>query len=731
MKEWWSPAELAELNLPGLPTRRTALSAKADTDNWRKPDQEYPENLKGTWRKREEGRGGGYEYHYSLLDEPARKALMASQLPVVDVPENLQKELKADPDNNQLSDIAAEARDARLALLGIADRYRETGNLTQSKADEYFCLRYNTRSLDVADWIGRQVKSLTSRTLRNWRKALREGASSRLGVDRGGARRGSGVLEDNDVKTYILALMIKQPHLSADMLRDIVIGHYGEEFESIDNETGEVTRISMPSIRTFQRTLKTLKADNEALIAYKTNPDKFNSKYKISGTNSYSWVTEPNQLWQIDASPADVLTLDGRMTVYVVIDIATRRFLVYVTKTPRSEAVQLLMRRAILAWGVPKQVTTDNGSDFVAVTTERLFISLDIKVKRSKAFSPWQKGHVERAIKTLQHGLMPLLPGFIGHNVAERKAIESRRAFAQRLGTTDEKAFSVELTANELQVHCDTWCSSKYMHKEHSGLKGKTPFEALSNSDYTIKTVDERALDVLLMPAADGLTRTVTKLGVRINHLHYQCPTVLPGRSVFVRLDPADMGYVYLFNDEGTEFLGHAVNYIAAGINPKEAMQIAREERAQVLSDALAPINKKLREISKGPSLIDLALRKKAEKAGKLVSLPRPKVDYSTPHIEAALQVVAETKPDQLSPEAQALHAGVVAAVEATQNIVTLPEAPAVRFNRAEKLEKRIVAGEEVSTKDALWLGGYQKSVEYKSRKAIAELELQMTRPQS
>ena len=66
---------------------------------------------------------------------------------------------------------------------------------------------------------------------------------------------------------------------------------------------------------------------------------------------------------QIDASPADVMCVDGRHSVYLCVDIFSRRLIVYVSKTPRAEAVALLIRRAILAWGVPERVHTDNGSD--------------------------------------------------------------------------------------------------------------------------------------------------------------------------------------------------------------------------------------------------------------------------------------------------------------------------------------------------------------------------------
>lgn len=99
--------------------------------------------------------------------------------------------------------------------------------------------------------------------------------------------------------------------------------------------------------------------------------------------------------------------------------------------------------------GVAKVIKTDNGSDFVAVSIKRLFADLSIDPDVSDAYSPEQKGHVERVIKTFQHEVCPQLPGYIGHSVADRKAIEGRKSFAERLGADEKELFEVALTAEQ------------------------------------------------------------------------------------------------------------------------------------------------------------------------------------------------------------------------------------------------------------------------------------------
>lgn len=80
MKEWFTPAELAGKQLPGLPSDAASISRVADRAGWRKADLEYPRNPQGVWRKRQ-GRGGGYEYRPDVLPIAARAKLVYQSAP--------------------------------------------------------------------------------------------------------------------------------------------------------------------------------------------------------------------------------------------------------------------------------------------------------------------------------------------------------------------------------------------------------------------------------------------------------------------------------------------------------------------------------------------------------------------------------------------------------------------------------------------------------------------------
>ncbi|MGO4872783.1 MAG: DDE-type integrase/transposase/recombinase [Roseiarcus sp.] len=616
MRDWLSCAELADLALPGLPDSKRGWNEYVDREGW------LARKDKARLRK---GKGGGLEYHVELLPPAALACLAARAIGAVDLKNETLAAAAADPKAAQLTLPALESRDARLALIAAADRFARNASLSRRTADAAFCALYALDRLAIEPWIRRAVKRLSARTLMRWRAELKFGSASRLGVDRGAARRGKGALataEGGEAKRYVLALVAHQPHLSADHVRECVAAKFAG-FEP-------------PPVRTFQHFLKGLKASEGALLAKITNPDAFKSRFRLSGTNSHP-VSRLNELWMIDASPADALCVDGRHSLYVCVDIFSRRLSVQVTRTPRAESVALLMRRAILSWGVPERVKTDNGSDFKAKATQRLFASLRIETEASTPFSPEQKGHVERAIGTLQRDLMPLLPGFIGHSVKDRKVIEERKAFSARLGESDADAFCVELKAAELQRYCNDWADDRYAHRPHDGLSGATPFATAAAYPGQVKRIDDvRALDLLLAPIAgkDGL-RTVGKTGLRIDHSFYIFAAAMPGTSAFVRMDPSDMGRAYVFEPDGETYLGEAVCPELAGVDPAEAVARARAEQKKLLEEGAKELRADMRKI-KPRDLAAAVLGRAAENAAKIVAFPRAHEGYSTPALEAA-----------------------------------------------------------------------------------------------
>ncbi len=717
-KEYLTAAEIAAEGLPDLPGTKSAVIRYAERLGW----NDHP-----LARKRA-GRGGGMEYPVSLLPVLAQVAYQQKHL-VVAVPEPV---AEATPETGPaLSARAAQERDARLAIVNAYQRFTRTLRLGHATHVQVFSDKYNAGSITVDPWVRERVPSISKRSLVRWVSAKRDKRTAALAVDRGAARKGTGVLdiaEGGRVKAHMLALIAHQPFLSAEHVRTLCRHEFGDRIKSVSK--GIETLVDMPPVRTFQHTLKQMKIEHKVELTKLTNPDLYRSTMKLAGTGTLRRITEPNQLWQIDASPVDALCTDGRHSVYVCIDIATRRMVLSLSRTPRASAVALLIRKAIIAWGVPNVVKTDNGSDFRSKDTSRLFASLDIEPEHSDAYSPEQKGHVERAIRTFQHDAGPLLPGFIGHSVKDRQSIESRKSFAQRLGESDAETFAVSLNGPQLQHYLDAWAEA-YHQRPHEGLGRRTPFAVALASTQPKRTVDERALDLLLMPVADQDGRRVyRKTGITIGGREYHAADgIMVGTRVFVRHDPNDLGRIYAFADDGT-FLDVAICAELAGIHPQAFIAAKKQAQAEKLAEATKQVREDVKRLAKGPALIERVLEVRRGDMPNVIPLPKREVAHSTPQIAAALDAMdpkrgTRTKP--LTGRAADVHQAMLANMGGGEAPVLPPQVTRLRqqetqqqrFRRALDIEQRHTAGEPVGAEELLFLGRYQAGPEYRAMRRM------------
>lgn len=713
MKHWLTAREIAAEKLPDMPDTERGMQLLADREAW---------NSHPTYARKRQGRGGGMEYHYRILPTLAQVAYVQKHMTIGAEPVARPVQTDAPIATGR----AGEERDARLAIVAAFELFERGLRINRQGCIAVFCDKYDMGSIKVEDWVKARIPAVGRRTLWRWLSVKRQGRTEALAVDRSKARAGTGVLDtanDGKVRSRILGLIAHAPQLSADAVRTQVRADFGEFLKVYSS--GVEKHVVVPSLRTFQLFLVKLKEEHKVELLKLTNPDKFRSHMAPSGRGMYSDITAPNELWQIDASPVDALCTDGRHSVYVCLDIATRRLLVYISKTPRASAVGMLIRKAILAWGVPRTIKTDNGSDFKAVETTRLFAALGIEPDVSDAYSPAQKGHVERAIKTYQHSFVTLLPGYVGHSVADRKAIEDRKSFAQRLGQDTAEAFNVQYTAAKFQELSDRWCLDKYQHSEHEGLGRRTPFQVAAASDTTIRVVEERALDVLLMPAVgrNGRRKT-TKFGVEIDHHYYSSGALDAGKEVFVRMDPNDAGRAHVFTLDQETYLGEAICPELAGIHPQTWQRARKEMNAQLTKQKVDPIKAEIKEIISGPALIEKALEVAARDIPNVVVLPKREEQHSTPQIAAALDVGRDASSAPLPEGAADLHAQILADLSPKApggNVAPIRKAatPAQKFHRWKEIKSRIDAGEPVSVEEAHWAGSYENSVEFKTQKTL------------
>lgn len=703
---WVSAQQIADAAtaglMPGLPTTKRGVNILADREGWAEA---------GLSRTRD-GRngGGGLEYHIDVLPAPARAAWLASHLKIAD------RDLRPVIRDTTIDDVS----DAHTILLHLAQKFQFENALPQTAADVMFAELFTTGSITLPEWITHAVPSVSARSLARWRKAAAEGT----GTGKRGRPQGSGILDvahNGQVRTLILAAISKQPFLSAKHLRILVKDKFGTTLETTCQQTGEVKTAALPTIRMFQTVVARWKVEYRNELMRITDPDRYRSAVEFTATGSQK-ADRLNEEWQIDASPADVMLHGGRHTIYMATDVYSRRSIVLVSKTPRASAVGLLIRKCIVAWGVPEKIHTDNGSDFVAKQTKRLFAALDIEVQLSKPYDPKDKGIVERAIKTFQHDL-PVCPGFIGHSVADRRVIENRKAFDKRLGATDGELYDVDLTFAEFQDWCDVWAADMYGRDQHAGIGKRTPFDMAASYAGTVRKIEHvAALDVLLAPiAAGGGLRKVTKQGVKVEGAQYLPMAAVPGDDVLVRMDPADMGRIMLFDPETDAYMGEAINADLAGLNPAEVVAKVKAMQRAYENDKLTDIRKVSRKIGKR-DVADAMRRDAAEKAGVMVAFPKARVNYTTAALDAAVEATAApVKPAMPSKASDAALAAMRAEHEQASKVVLKPETPKERFKRFLTLEMRIEAGERVMPGERQALEEYQSQPEYRSYKMVFE----------
>ncbi|MBL4785402.1 MAG: transposase [Cohaesibacteraceae bacterium] len=719
MKDWWTRAEMIEAGLPGLGSH-AAINRIAKLASWSAQDGKY---------RKKYGRGGGFEIHQSLLPEEARISLCVKQSDIC-VDTEIKRGAAIYEADHSLDAYEQTERDARLVILASLDRFILQSGLKSGRAIKSYIQSFNDGHLSIDAWVRDAIPRVSRSSLFEWRKARNEGNFAALSVSRKGKRKQRGILDlanEGAVKTYVLALVAKQPQLTAKPLRAAILKRFGDELEILDQQTGEINFKPVPVLRTLQHVLSGWKDQYRSELLRLTNPDAYKSTVRmVAAGGASAHIQRLNQLWEIDASPADVMTTDGRWNIYACIDVWSRRMMVLVTKTPRASAVGLLVRNAIGAWGVPEGIKTDNGSDFIAKQTKRLFGALDIEQLICDPFSPEQKPHVERCIGTWQRGFARLLPGFVGHSVADRSIIENRKRFSARLGTSVEEIFDVSMSPQELQEASDTWVERVYSHAPHAGLNGTTPVERVASWIGNIRTVDHDALNVLLAPIASGNgVRQMTKSGIRVNNEHYLIGNVAPGETVFCRMDPADLGKLWVYSEDDETFIGHAVAPVIAGLDPEQTIRQVRRLQRAIEDEQITPIRHEMKKI--GPrDVLNAVLEENI--AATIVAFPKPEQTHTTPELQAAGETHKEIV-TTLNPELDALMSEIntdlgkpAFRAPTTKTVSVTPiksETPVDRYRRARELEQRIRDGLAVTERDALWVRTYRTGSEYTAQQAL------------
>lgn len=519
---------------------------------------------------------------------------------------------------------------ARFQILSLCAEFIRAHRLSQSRGEEVFVREYAQRRTGEPNTVREIVPQFDVRTLRRWKEKERDLGIVGL-VDDYGKRRGQQKLEAlPHVRDAIIGLLLEKPFTGYPQIHQFVRACFPDE------------RLSL---RTVQRFAATFKEQHRQAIAFVTNPDGFKNKHQLALGSQSAHVSAPNDEWVLDDTVSDLECADGRPYLMGLIDTYTRRVALLVTDNPNSESLGILLRRCLLDWGVPKVVRTDNGKVYISNRIAAALQTLETRHQLCKPFASEEKGVVECVFRTFQHDLIPMLPGFAGHNVAQRQQIRGRLSFAERFGNQDA-AIGASLTVDQLQVFANDWCATIYEHRPHSGLPVNaqtgdhhSPFSLATSYRGAVRRIeDERTVDVLL---AEPIVRSVGKKGIAIDREHYFCQEIIPyvGQEVHVRRDPTDLGAIVVHDIGNGQFVGvaHCLNRL--GLSRQDFIAIKKEQKQHLRDKVSLWSAPRARIREDDPASV--IMNKARENVSSLAAFPHRSVSHQTPGLTAASEAAA------------------------------------------------------------------------------------------
>jgi len=708
-ERWPVAADLA--GLPGMPGSERGVLKMAKREGWRSrrragtKAQEYdpgdfPKATRDEWRRRE------------AISIASRAAKEFSAVARIQVAEAVAEQARWRNVQRGMARYAGftgskkDRADARSDMVGALRSYAKARQMGLYTAADQFAADYNAGRIEVTDVARRVVGDQVSAvSLRRWDKAIRERSSAALAGDYGN-RAGDGLIDRTPaLYELVVGLLVEKPHVSAKVIYRAIQARFSG------------TETPVPGLRSLQRWLVAWKRDNAQVFCAVRNPDEWKNKYMVAFGSVDESIVRLNQRWEMDSTPADVMLTDGRHTIVQVCDVWSRRRMFLVSKSSSSQALCLALRRALLEWGVPELVKIDNGQDYVSHRFQRVLRDLAIDENRSAPFSPWEKPFVERGFRTFLHDLFELLPGFIGHNVSERAALEAKQAFADRLFKKNA-VVEIKMDSRSLQSFCDRWVKSIYETEPRASLGKLTVQEKIASYTGTVRMVeDERMLDVLLAEAPDGHgQRVVGKKGLRIDNLVFIAPelTALVGQPVHVRYTE-DVGRVVVFHDDA--FVCVAECPEALGISRHE-LAIEAKARQTAETQAAKREMKAIARKVRTHELLDEILDRREAAADNVIPLPQPSAPHATDATGNAQAAAAalDGAPASLPPLTRRDFEEVAELQRKDQQAEPTAEE---KFVRALGIELQQHQGIEPNDLDRQFLKNYLDTSEYRGRRMV------------
>ena len=574
---------------------------------------------------------------------------------------------------------------------------KETNEPRMQVARPLYIKAFELGTLSDLHVLAAPVTKLSDSTLYRWYSDYKKGGVPAL-EPQYKSNAQSALDRNPEIGKFVLGIMMDRPDLGMAVIHEMTTVQFGEE---------------APSVTAVRRYINRWKAANPEQLALRDNPDKHKSKYLPAHGSLSEDVKDLNDLWEADATKVDLIFSDDprRYTLCAMVDVySDRKAFLLVPNAGARDQIHLL-RNCILAWGLPRALKTDNGKDYTALATDVALLRLEIEHVLCPPFRGDRKPHVERGFRVFLHDLLPGLPGFCGHSVADAQDIKARKTFAERLlkKGKDDTPVEAGIKKEDFEKFMNDWLvgDALRVRGKSSHLKGKSPRQMVdewaSDPLHYVRRIDPVVLDYVLLP---GITKTVQKKGIQHNGQWFIFEFAASvGTAVEIR-ETEDIGRLLVF--QGEIFWGVAENAAITGIS-REEVAVKQIIHHNARTKALRESTKGLRKNVNTQEALQATLHDRMTGASPVEVLQRAEMVQSINVAEAAKaragEMLAKAKAKKPLPAIRAIgmSAEKIASIHAELAAQEIPPDEDA-IDRYRRLSRATV----VSLEDREWLAYFE-----------------------
>ena len=376
--------------------------------------------------------------------------------------------------------------------------------------------------------------AITVKQLYRWHQKYKSGGVAALIDKRGGHNRGDTGIPP-DAWEYFYAMYMTQQKRSVKLCWDKTRIQYPD----------------IPSVSSFERQVR--KIPKLAILYYREGPKVFNDNLPYMDRDKTD--IQSNYIWYSDHHRVDVFikSADGlhavRPWLTVFFDARSNKVISYFVRfdDPDATVVKKCFRLGVEQYGLPNEVSFDNGKDYRAKKSFSrdyplsLVNQLGIGVIYATPYHGAAKT-VERFFGTFTNRFSRLFPTYTGKDAKNRP---------ECMRTSDKNIVKLAPTLAEYVEALDTYIE-EYNHTPSKGkdMEGKCPEQVYFENLKTKRVISNH--EALRLLCGNSEERVIHKNGVSFKNNSYFHETLLAhvGERVIVTYDPDNLDQLAVFDME-------------------------------------------------------------------------------------------------------------------------------------------------------------------------------------